>query len=94
MNLRAYKHWTHQEVRLIETQYLRQSAAEIGAQIGRSKTAVRGKARALGLTVQFEWTDEQVAKLKAEYGHKSGKQLAREMGRSPNAIFQKWRRVR
>ena len=94
MSDRAYKHWTHAEVLLIETQYLRQSAAQIGAQIGRSKTAVRGKARVLGLTVPFQWSAQDKAKVLAEYGTKNAKQLAREVNRSPAAIYQLLRRVR
>ena len=70
---RAYKHWTYKEVALIEAQYLRQSAAQIGQQIGRSKTAVRGKARVLKLTVPFEWSPQDKVKVLAEYGTKNTK---------------------
>jgi hypothetical protein len=82
---RAYKHWTHREVAA-----LRSSAptAALAKRLGRSKIAVRAKARMLGLApVQRPWTQAERDKLFAEYHQKSAKQLSREMGRTVTAIY-------
>lgn len=82
---RAYKHWTHREVAT-----LRSSAptAALAKRLGRSKIAIRAKARMLGLApVQRPWTIEEKTKLFAEYHQKSAKQLSRELGRTVTAIY-------
>ena len=82
---RAYKHWTHREVAA-----LRSSAptAALAKRLGRSKIAIRAKARMLGFApVQRPWTQEEKTKLFAEYTQKSAKQLSREMGRTVTAIY-------
>jgi hypothetical protein len=82
---RAYKHWTHREVAA-----LRSSAptAALAKRLGRSKIAIRAKARMLGLApVQRPWTQAERDKLFAEYHQKSAKQLSRELGRTATAIY-------
>jgi hypothetical protein len=82
---RAFKRWTRQEVAA-----LRSSAptAALAKRLGRSKIAIRAKARMLGFApVQRPWTQEEKTKLFAEYGEKGAKQLSRELGRTATAIY-------
>lgn len=82
---RAYTHWTQREVAA-----LRSSAptAALAKRLGRSKIAIRAKARMLGFApVQRPWTQAERDKLFAEYHRKSAKQLSRELGRTATAIY-------
>lgn len=82
---RAYKHWTHREVAALR---LSAPTAALAKRLGRSKIAIRAKARMLGLApVQRPWTQAERDKLFAEYHQKSAKQLSRELGRTATAIY-------
>ena len=82
---RAYTHWTHQEVAALQSS---ESTAALAKRFGRSKTAIRTKARMMGFhLVQRPWTQAERDKLFAEYHRKSAKQLSREMNRTVTAIY-------
>ena len=82
---RAYKHWTHQEVTALQSS---ESTAALAKRFGRSKTAIRTKARMMGFSLaQRPWTQAERDKLFAEYNQKSAKQLSRELGRTATAIY-------
>lgn len=82
---RAYKHWTQREVAALR---LSAPTAALAKRLGRSKIAIRAKARMLGLApVQRPWTQAERDKLFAEYHQKSAKQLSRELGRTATAIY-------
>lgn len=48
-------YWTHTEEAYMHDHYGRQTSAQIAAHLGRTKLAVRLKARALGLADQARW---------------------------------------
>lgn len=88
------RRWSEDEVKLLKKLYPLGSAREIAERTGRPLTAVRHKARELGLAKKLRtWSKEDLDLLKKLYPSKTAQQIADQIGRSLPAIRRRIQRL-
>lgn len=79
--------WSNYEVKLLKKLYPDGGAGEIAKRTGRPLTAVRQKARYMGLAKKLHaWSEKDLNLLKELYPSKTAQQIADQIGRSLPAI--------
>ena len=89
-----YRRWSEDEIKLLKSLFPRGKAGKIAEKTGRSLTAVRQKARELGLTKRlYPWSKKDLILLKKLYPSKMAQQIADQIGRSLPAIQRRIQRL-
>lgn len=78
--------WTATEDRRLRDEYGITPLADLARDMGRTASAVKQRARRIGLSARAFWSPEEDAALRRIYPSKTAEECARWIGRSANAI--------
>ena len=79
--------WTPAEDAILDAHYSTGGSAVVATMTGRTRDAVRHRARILGKDVRPVWTDLEEKRLRNLWGLAPVRQLAKKLGRSPKAVY-------
>lgn len=85
--------WTEAEIARLRADYARIPTRQLAADLGRSFSAVRSRAKNLGLTrgVRQEWSESEIHTLRDRYPHEVTYRIAKDLGRTERQIYAKAR---